>query len=374
MKRQMILTLIGLSVFSLLFMAACGAQGGRGTVTIVETAVVQEIVTQQVPAEVAFESARLEAIVTNGALRCGVHDDQPGFSVLAGAGTYVGFDAEFCRALAVAIFNNAEAVEYVAYGTTGAGVAGLQSGEIDVLMYGAAHILSIDTGLAMDFASPPMLYDDQRVMVSADSGITSLEGLNGLDICVAGDSYDEAALNSVLAARGVTYTPVRLEDFRRAAATYNEGLCSALTGGNALMAGQRSRFADPNAHTILGDSVARLLLSPAVAQGDQNWLDLVSWVANGLILAEELGVTSENVASLAGSNPADPNLRTLLGLEGEAGANLNLQADFMVNVIRATGNYGEIYSRHLEPIGLVRAGSPNALYQDGGLLYAFPMN
>lgn len=370
--RNRLLLLAALVVGGLL-LAACAAPAEPETVTVVETVVVEEVVTEevQVAAEVEVVSERLDAIKSNGVLRCGVNNGVPGFGFLNEDGEFVGFDIDFCKALAVAVLGDADAVEYRPL-TAAERFTALQTNEIDVLIRNTTWTLTRDSELGADFG-PTTYYDGQGFLVGADSGISSIEDLDGATICVLAGTTTELNLADVFAARGLEYEPLLFDESGDTSAAYQEGRCDALTSDQSQLAGLRSNFDDPEAHVVLPEVISKEPLGPVVAQGDQQWLDVVRWTVNGVIIAEELGVTSDNVDDMVASDPEDPNLRRLLGLQDDMGVKLGLDNDFMVNVIGAVGNYGEIYDRHLTPIGLVREGSNNALYSDGGILYAPPM-
>ena len=248
----------------------------------------------------------------------------------------------------------------------------LQTNEIDVLIRNTTWTLTRDSELGADFG-PTTYYDGQGFLVGADSGIASVDDMGGATVCVLAGTTTELNLADEFAARGLDYEPLLFDDSNDTSAAYQEGRCDALTSDQSQLAGLRSNFDDPGAHVVLSEVISKEPLGPVVAHGDQQWLDVVSWVVNGTIIAEELGVDSGNVADMAGSDPANPNVRRLLGLQDDMGVKLGLENDFMVNVIGEIGNYGEIYDRHLTPIGLDRAGSNNALWSQGGVLYAPPM-
>jgi general L-amino acid transport system substrate-binding protein len=332
---------------------------------------VEAVEEAEAPGEVVIVSERLEAVKANGFVRCGVNSGVPGFGFLNEEGEFEGFDIDFCKALAVAIFNDPEAVEYRPL-TAAERFTALQTNEIDVLIRNATWTLGRDTELGTDFPLTTF-YDGQGMMVRADSGVTTLEDLGGATICVLAGTTTEGNLADAFALRGLEYTPLVFDESTDTAAAYEEGRCDALTSDKSQLVGLRSQFAEPDAHIILAETMSKEPLGPVVAHGDQQWTDLVRWVFNGLIIADELGVTSENVDDMVASDPADPNLRRLLGLQDDMGLKLGLENDCWVNAIREVGNYGEIYDRNLTPLGLERAGSLNALWTEGGILYAPPM-
>jgi general L-amino acid transport system substrate-binding protein len=207
--------------------------------------------------------------------------------------------------------------------------------------------------------------------VREGENITTLEELDGASICVQSGTTTELNLADAFRQRNLSFTPVVFADADPTAAAYDEGRCDAFTTDKSGLAATRLKFQNPDEHVILDVTLSKEPLAPAVLQGDPQWRDIVAWVIYGIITAEEYEITSENVGTFQDNE--DPNIRRLLGIEGELGQGLGLDNDFMVNVIEAVGNYEEIYNRHLGPetqINIPRG--QNALYTDGGLLYAPP--
>jgi general L-amino acid transport system substrate-binding protein len=322
-----------------------------------------------------MESARLQAVKDSGAVRCGVNSSVPGFGFLNEQGEFVGFDSDFCRALAVAIFNDANAVEFRPL-TAAERFTALQANEIDVLIRNTTWTITRDVELGTDFG-PTTFYDGQGMMVRLDSGISTLDDMGGATVCVLAGTTTELNLADAFSSRGLTYEPLVFATGDETRVAYDEGRCDGLTSDKSQLAGLRTATTNPADHIILPVTMSKEPLGPVWAQGDlgdQRWGDVVRWVVNAIIIAEEKGITSSNVDDIVASDPQDPEVRRLLGIEGEFGAMLGLPPDFVVNVIRAVGNYGEIYDRHLGPGGtdIPREGSLNALWTQGGLLYAPP--
>jgi len=344
-------------------------------VRVVETQQVEVVQTQEVqvnvPVEFVMESARLQAVKDRGNVRCGVNQSVPGFGFLS-EGEFTGFDIDFCRALAVAIFNDAAAAEFRPL-TAAERFTALQTNEVDVLIRNTTWTFSRDVELGTDFG-PTTFYDGQGMMVRRDSGFSSLDDMSGATVCVLAGTTTELNLADAFTSRGLAYEPLVFETGDETVAAYNEGRCDGLTSDKSQLAGLRTQTTTPADHMILPDTMSKEPLGPVWAQGDQQWGDIVRWVVNGMIIAEEKGITSANVEATVASPPADPEVSRLLGLEGEFGSLLGLTPDFMVNVIREVGNYGEVYNRHLGPEGtdIPREGSLNALWITGGLLYAPP--
>lgn len=285
------------------------------------------------------------------------------------SGNAVGFDVDFCKAVAAAIFGDPSKVQYRPL-TASARFTAVQTREVDMLARNTTWTISRDTSVGMDFA-PITFYDGQGMMVRKADNITKLQDMGGSSICVQSGTTTELNLTDTFRALNLKFTPVVFDTQDAATAAYDEGRCDGLTSDKSQLATILVGLKNPNDHTILDVTMSKEPLAPAVLQGDPQWRDIVSWVVFGLITAEEMGINQGNVDTFA--NSTDPNIRRLLGLEGDLGKGLGLENNFMVNVIKAVGNYGEIYNRNLgpnTPFKLPRG--QNSLYKDGGLLYAPP--
>jgi general L-amino acid transport system substrate-binding protein len=321
------------------------------------------------PAAVVPAGGTLQTIKSRGQLICGSNDQVPGFGSVDSSGQTVGFDIDFCKALAAAIFGDATKVQYRPL-TAQERFTAVQSGEVDVLIRNTTATLTRETVNGLDFA-PTNFYDGQGIMVRTGDNISSLEQLNGATICVQSGTTTELNLADAFRAQNLEFTPAVFEDANGTFGAYDAGQCDAITTDKSGLASRRLSLQAPDDHVILDITLSKEPLAPAVLQGDPQWRDIVTWVVYGLINAEEAGITQENVQSMLTSE--DPNIRRLLGVEGDLGAALGLENDFMVDVIGAVGNYGEIYNRHLgpeTPINIPRG--PNAQYTDGGLIYGLP--
>ena len=314
---------------------------------------------------------RLAAVLARGKLICGVHGSFQGFGFVDSAGKWTGFDVDFCRAWAAALFNNADAVEFRGLSAQ-ARFTALQSGEVDVLSRNSTWTYTRDAELGLTFG-PVTFYDGQAIMARKDivsDPAAGLEALSGANVCVQSGTTTELNLADQFRAAGVEYTPVVFEEQNVAFQAYDEGRCDAITSDRSQLATQGQavlqNFED---HVILDVVMSKEPLAPAVAQGDEKWADVVHWVVYGLIQAEELGITSENVDTFLTSE--DPVVRRLLGVEGELGSKLGLSNDFVYRAIKLVGNYGEIYDRNLGSFNLARG--QNELWTNGGLMYAPPM-
>ena len=324
----------------------------------------------QVPATFAEPGDTLQAVQARGRLLCAGNANVPGFGYLdPDTQQYAGFDIDFCKAIAAAIFDDAEALEVIA--TTGQSrFPVLQSGEADVLIRNTTWTISRDTSLGLDFLATTF-YDGQGMMVRKDSGITDLEGLAGGTICVQQGTTTEKNLADVMRFLSVDYEPIVLADAVATREAYDQGRCDGFTTDKSGLVSQQILLAEPDAHMILDATMSKEPLGPSVRHGDNNWGDVVRWVVNCTLNAEELGIDSSNVSEMLGSD--DPVVLNLLGVEGDLGLALGLTNDFCARVIRHVGNYAEIYNRNLgpdTPFDLPRG--LNALYTDGGIQYAIP--
>jgi general L-amino acid transport system substrate-binding protein len=323
------------------------------------------------PTGVITEGETLKIVKERGTLKCGVNAGVPGFGFLdSETNEFSGFDVDFCRAVAAAVLGDAEAVEFrPATGQDRFPL--LQSGEIDMLSRNTTWTFIRDTELGLNFA-PTTFYDGQGLMVTEESGIETIENMEGTTVCVQQGTTTEANLADVMRIQGIDYEPVVFEDAPRTLAAYSEGRCDVITADRSALVTERLQLANPEDHLILDEVISKEPLGPLVRHGDDQWFDIVKWTVFATIAAEEYGVTSENVEEMAQTSE-NPEIRRLLGAEGELGQKLGLENDWAVKVIAQVGNYGEIYDRHLgpdTPINLARG--LNVLYTEGGLLYAPP--
>lgn len=307
----------------------------------------------------------LQAVKERGRLVCGVNNALPGFGYIDNNGRYSGFDVDYCRAIAAAVLGDPEAVEFVPLSANDRQPA-IQTGEVDVLIRNTTWTLVRDTEWTADFVATTF-YDGQGFMVRADLGIAELEDLAGAAICVTKGTTTELNLADAMRARDLPYQPVVFEEVDVVYNSYEQGRCDAVTSDKSQLASRRAIFANPDDHVILDVTISKEPLGPLTRHGDNQWNDIVNWVVQATIFAEEVGITSENVDSFPRENP---EVARFLGATGNLGALLGLEADFAVKVIKAVGNYGEIYERNLGPLAIPRG--LNRQWTEGGLLYAYP--
>ncbi len=318
----------------------------------------------------AQDGGKLAEVKARGELICGVNDQLPGFGSVNDAGEYVGFDVDFCRAIAAAVLGDAEAVRFRALSAQERFTA-VQTGEVDVLIRNTTWTSSRDSDVGLDFA-PVNFFDGQGFMVRSDAGIETLEDLDGLRIGVQSGTTTELNLADVMGALDIQYEPVVFEQADQLVRAYDQGAVDAWTTDKSGLASYLPTLQDPSAHEIMDATISKEPLAPAVLQGDSQWHDVVSWVLYALFSAEEYGITSENAAEQAETSQI-PDVQRLLGTEPEPVQQLGLEPTAMLTAIQTVGNYGEIYERNLgEDTQFKIPRGLNAQWGDGGLLYGMP--
>ncbi len=319
----------------------------------------------------AQAQATLNQVKTRGSLNCQVGTPTAGFYALAADGSWSGMDVDMCRAVAAAIFNDPKKVQFQSV-TSAVRFTSLANGESDMLSRTTTWTAVRDTQLGLEFAGVNF-YDGQGLMVPKSANIKSAKELNNATVCVLTGTTTELNIADFYRSNKMTFKAVTAENENVLITTYLGGGCDVYTNDKSGLAAIRSAFPKPDEHVILPETISKEPLGPVVRHGDQAWGDLVRWTLNGLIEAEEGGVTAANVDEMLKST--NPAIRRLLGVEGNIGEGMGLSKDFMVRVIKAVGNYGEIYERNVgakTPVNIPRDGSLNALWTKGGILYAPP--
>jgi general L-amino acid transport system substrate-binding protein len=371
-------TLVPLVLAPTLIFAACTSDDGDGDSEepTLDDGVTEEADDDEADAGTTTAGGTLAAVQDRGTLNCGVNDAVPGFGFVTTEGEFEGFDVDFCKVIAAAVLGDAEAVEYTPL-TAEARFTALQAGEIDVLVRNTTWTATRDGAEGATFATTTF-YDGQGMMVSADSGFTSLDDMTDTSICVLSGTTTELNLESVFSARGISYEPLSFEDNSAISEAFLAGRCDGWTSDKSQLAGVRSGWPDseggPEALTILEDTMSKEPLGPVTRDGDSEWAGAVEWAVLSTIQAWEFGIDSTNVDSMAGSvDPeTDPEVARFLGVDG-TDVGLNLDPAFAVNVISQVGNYQEIYNANVGPdstLGL--EPGLNNLWTEGGLLYAPP--
>jgi general L-amino acid transport system substrate-binding protein len=319
------------------------------------------------------ESRTLAAVKRRGRLNCGVHQGLVGFAYTDNRGQWRGFDADFCRALAGAVFGNSQAVRFVPL-TAAERFPALTDGRIDVLWRNTSWTMSRDAGEGFVFAGVNY-YDGQGFLVRRALNLASATELNGARVCVQQGSNAQANADDFFRSRGVEYRPIVQPTEEAARDAYGREDCDAFSADISALAAARTVLSSPQEHVILSDVVSKEPLGPVVAPGDEGWAAVVRWTLNAVILAEELGVTRENAEALA-EESRDPRVRRLLGMEGDYGAMLGLSKTWARDAIQASGNYGQIFEQNLgaqSPLDLARGLNAQWNARPGGLIYGLPI-
>lgn len=312
----------------------------------------------------------LDTIKQRGVLLCGVNEGLAGFSASDGKGHWAGFDIDYCKAIAAAVLGDDAKVKYVPV-TAKERFSALQSGDIDVLIRNTTWTSSRDSALGLAFTGVNY-FDGQGFMVRASRGIKSVAGLDGARVCVGAGTTTELNLAAYFKTNKMTYAPLLFDKLEEAVQAYLAGRCDAYTTDISALYSVRVQLARPRDHVILPDIISKEPLGPSVRQGDPQWFAVVRWVHFLLLNAEELDVGQDNVAEMASSE--DPDIRLLLGKEGNFGEGLGLSNDFAVKVIKAVGNYGEVFERNVGSESRLKIERGlNNLWNKGGLQYAPPV-
>jgi general L-amino acid transport system substrate-binding protein len=319
----------------------------------------------------AASAGTLDDVKARGTLNCIVNTGLAGFGGPNDKGEWSGLDVDLCRAVAAAVLGDATKVNFIP-STAKERFTKLQSGEGDMLARNSTWTLSRDSELALDFVGVNY-YDGQGFMVRKDSGVTSAKDLGGATVCVQTGTTTELNLADYFRSNGLELKSVVFEKSDEGRGMYDAGQCDAYTTDASGLAAERTALGDPAAHIILPEIISKEPLGPAVRHGDSQWADVVRWSLNAMIAAEEYGVTQANVAEQLASS-TNPEVRRLLGAEGDMGAKLGLPNDWAVKIISSVGNYGESFERNVgvnTPLGLERG--LNAQWANGGLMYAPPV-
>ncbi len=317
----------------------------------------------------SINAKTLEAVQKRGYLQCGVSQSLPGFSYPADNGSWSGIDVDICRAVATAIFNDPEKVRFIPLSSKERFTA-LQSGEIDILSRNTTWTFTRDAQLGFEFTNI-VYYDGQGFLVNKRSGITSAKQLDRAILCTNAGTTTELNAADYFRANGMDYKIISFEKDTEIVTAFDSGRCDAYTGDQSALTAQRLKLANPDDYVILPEVISKEPLGPLVRQDDTVWIDLVRWVIFGLVNAEEANITQANVQTKTKSK--DPAVQRLLGNNQDLGKYIGLKANFLVGVIKAVGNYGEIFERNLgagSQLNLPRG--LNNLWNNGGIMYAPP--
>jgi general L-amino acid transport system substrate-binding protein len=319
----------------------------------------------------AAQAGTLDDVKAKGFIQCGANTSLIGFGFPDDQNNWTGFDVDFCRALAAAIFNDPTKVKFTPLSAKERFTA-LQSGEIDVLSRNTTWTMSRDTSLGLKFAGVTY-YDGQGFMVKKSLGVNSALNLNGASVCTQTGTTTELNLADYFKANNMTYQVVAFEQEQEVLKAYEDGRCDVYTTDQSGIYAQRLKLAAPDDHVVLPEIISKEPLGPLVRQGDDAWFNVVKWTYYALLNAEELGVTQKNVDEQKASS-ANPEVIRLLGKEGDFGTGIGLTNDWAYQIIKHVGNYGEMFERNLgESSQLKIARGKNALWNKGGLQYAPPI-
>jgi general L-amino acid transport system substrate-binding protein len=316
----------------------------------------------------AQAQSTLDAVQKKGFVQCGVNTGLAGFSQPDSRGVWKGLDVDVCRAVAAAVFGDASKVRYTPL-TAQQRFTALQSGEIDVLSRNTTWTVTRDTSLGLNFVGVNY-YDGQGFMVPKKLNIKSAKQLNGATVCVQPGTTTELNLSDYFRANSMTFKPVVIEKLEEVLNAYFSGRCDVFTTDvSGLVSTRGSRAPNAADHIILPEVISKEPLGPAVRHGDDKWFDVVKWSLFAMLEAEEMGISSKNIEQQAGSK--DPAVQRFVGASGDIGKMLGLDNRWALNIIKLVGNYGESFEANLKPLGFDRG--LNALWKDGGLMYAPPI-
>ena len=319
------------------------------------------------PDTASIGESTLVAVQSRGVLNCGVNADLPGFGFYdAVRKRWTGFDVDFCRVIAAAVLGDANKVEFIPVITSegpNERFTAVRSKLVDVVIRNTTWTASRD-GAGLMFG-PTTFHDGQTFMVTQKSGITTLEDLRDKRICASAGTTRLINLRDDFAARGITFEAVEIAGdmlFQ----SYLDGKCDAVTSDSSQLAVQRVNFPKPDDHIVLGDRISREPLGPVVAEGDDQWYDIVSWAVYATMYAEELRIDRSNVDEML-TTSKDPRVLRLLGAEGKIGSQFGLAPDFGYQIVSQVGNYGDIYNANLGPTTIFNIDrGPNKAWNLGG--------
>ncbi len=318
----------------------------------------------------AATAATLDDVKARGRLVCGVNQGLPGFSAPDDSGRWTGFDVDFCRAVAAAIFADPDKVDYVPLSTADRFTA-LADGKVDLLARNSTWTMGRETELGLTFVGVSY-YDGQGFMLPRSTGKQSALELDGSTVCVQADTTSQANLADYFSANNMTYEAVVTASPDETLQDYRSGKCGVMTSDMSQLYAERLQLDNADEQLVLPDAISKEPLGPVVRQDDPKWATLVRWVYFALLDAEELGVSSDTIdAALASQKP---DVRRLVGLDGNFGEQIGLTNSWAADVVRLVGNYGEIYDRNLgadSPLGIPRG--MNQLWNLGGIQYAPPI-
>lgn len=313
----------------------------------------------------------LEEVKAKDVLTCGISEGIPGFSIPDSTGQWVGFDVDIARAIAAAVLSDPQKIKFVPLASKQKVIA-VSSGQVDLTSRTTTWTLKRDGKQGVDFTKI-VFYDGQGFMIKKSLGVDSAKKIDGATVCVTAGTTSELNLADFARANGLKVEALVFDGKKEALNAYATGRCDCFTTDISQLASLRTTLADPKEHEIMPEVISKEPLSPLVRHGDNQWKDIVTWVINGLVAAEEHGITSVNVLEMK-EKSKNPVVQRMLGKSGDTGSYLDLDKDWMVRAIQAVGNYGEIYDRHFGPdTALNIPRGVNNLWTNGGIQYALPI-
>jgi general L-amino acid transport system substrate-binding protein len=306
----------------------------------------------------AHAGSTLDAIQKKGFIQCGVSDGLPGFGVPDSQGKMTGIDVDVCHAVAAAVFGDASKVKFTQL-TAKERFTALQSGEIDVISRNTTWTSSRDSGMGLVFTGVTY-YDGIGFLVNNKLGVTAARQLDGATVCI----------------QAGTTTELNVSDYFRtdeSAKGLEAGRCDVLTTDQSGLYAQRIKMAHPDEFVVLPEVISKEPLGPLVRKGDDEWFSIVKWTLFAMLNAEEMGITSQNVEEQA-KTTKNPDVARLLGADGEYGKDLKLRKDWVVQIVKQVGNYGEVFERNIGQGSVLKIKRGlNALWNNGGIQYAPPV-
>ncbi|WP_439528621.1 amino acid ABC transporter substrate-binding protein [Pannonibacter sp.] len=321
-------------------------------------------------AATSASAGTLDDVKAKGFIQCGVSQGLPGFSNPDAQGNWTGLDVDVCRAVAAAVFGDASKVKYSPLNAKERFTA-LQSGEIDMLSRNTTWTASRDTSLGLNFTGVTY-YDGQGFMVRKSLGVAGALELSGASVCTQTGTTTELNVADYFRTNNMPYEIVAFEKADEVVKAYDAGRCDVFTTDASGLYAERLKLTNPGDHIVLPEIISKEPLGPVVRHGDDQWFDVVKWSLFAMINAEELGVTQANVEEMKAS--ANPEIKRLLGVDGAFGEALGVSNDWVVNIVKSVGNYGEAFDRNVgpdTPLGIARG--LNALWTKGGIQYAPPV-
>jgi general L-amino acid transport system substrate-binding protein len=316
----------------------------------------------------AQQQSTLDTVRSKGFVQCGVNTGLAGFSQPDSKGVWKGIDVDVCRGVAAAVFGDSSKVRYTPL-TAQQRFTALQSGEVDILARNTTWTITRDTSLGLNFVGVNY-YDGQGFMVHRKLNVKSAKQLNGATVCVQPGTTTELNLSDYFRANKMSFKPVVIEKMEEVLNAYFAGRCDVYTTDHSgLISTRASRAPKPEEHIILPEIISKEPLGPAVRHGDDRWFDVVKWTMFAMLEAEEMGISSKNIDSQAGSQ--NPTVQRFVGASGDIGKMLGIDNKWSFNIIKQVGNYGESFDANLKPLGFERG--LNRLWNQGGLMYAPPI-